>query len=93
VNYEPEVIVQAFIRFNPGRSFVLQDLVDFDQNLFDSNDQFIVAALSAQGVPMPSKFDRSRVVQYAVVSPGDFSAAIILGASSYVRALQVGAIR
>lgn len=93
MNYEAEVIVQAFIRFNPSRSFVLQDLIDFDQALFESNDRFIVAALIAQGIPTPSRYDRSRAVQYAVVSPGEFGAAIMFGASSYARALQVGAIR
>ena len=92
MNYQPDVVVQAFIRFNPDKSFGLQELVDFDARLFTANDRFIVAALQAQNIPNPSEFDKSRVLQFAVVAPGDFGAAIIFGAAAYRRALDVGAI-
>jgi hypothetical protein len=92
MNYQPDVVVQAFIRFNPDKSFELQDLVDFDARLFAANDRFIVAALQAQGITNPSDFDRSRVLQFAVVATGDFSGAIIFGAAAYRRAIDVGAI-
>jgi hypothetical protein len=93
MNYEVEVVIEAFVRFNPDRSFVLQDLVDFDTSLFNSNESFIVAALQGQGIATPSRYDKSRVLQYAVVAPGDFSAALLFGAAAYRRALDVNAIR
>jgi hypothetical protein len=93
MNYQPDVVVQAFIRFNPDKSFELQDLVDFDARLFAANDQFILGALQAQGITNPSDFDKSRVLQFAVVATGDgFSSAIIFGAAAYRRAIDVGAI-
>jgi hypothetical protein len=93
MNYEAEVVLEAFIRFNPDRSFVLQEVVDFDASLFTANDAFIVGALQAQGISTPSRFDKSRVLQYAVVAPGDFGAALTFGAAAYRRAIDVGVIR
>jgi hypothetical protein len=93
MNYEPEVVLQAFLRFNPDRAFVLQDIVDFDDSLATANDTFIVAALHAQGFHTPSRFDKSRVIQYAVVSTGDFGPALIAAASVYRHAIDVGVIR
>ena len=39
-NYHPDVIVETFVRFHPGRSFTLQDLLDYDAELFAANDAF-----------------------------------------------------
>jgi hypothetical protein len=93
MNYEPEVVVQAFVRFNPDRTFELQDIVDFDDSLSAANDTFIIAALQAEGFQTPSRFDKSRVIQYAVVSSGDFGPALIAAASVYRHAIDVGVIR
>jgi hypothetical protein len=93
MTYEPEVVVQAFVRFNPERSFVLQDIVDFDASLTAANDTFIVAALQGQGIATPSRFDKSRVLQYAIVAPGEFGPALLFAASVYRHAIDVGVIR
>ena len=92
MNYQADVVIEAFIRFNPGKSFVLDDLIDFDARLFAANDVFIVAALQARNIPNPSTFDKSKVLQFAVVAQGDFGAALTFGAGAYRRALDVGAI-
>lgn len=92
MNYEPDVVVQVFIRFNPGASFGLEDLENFDASLFANNERFIVAALQSQNIQNPNKFDKSRVLQLATVAPGEFSAALIFGAAAYRHALDIGAI-
>jgi hypothetical protein len=92
-NYHPDVIVETFVRFNPpGRPFTLQDLRDYDAALFAANDTFITAALQQQGLPNPSKFDKSKLLQIACVSPGVFDAAVNHAAVVYVRALSLGVI-
>ena len=93
MNYEVDVVIQAFLQFNPGRSFTLQDLTDFDAQLFTANEAFLLAALQARQIPNPSRFDKSRALQFALAATGDFSAALVFGAGAYRHALDVGAIR
>ena len=70
-NYHPDVVVETFVRFNQqGRPFTLQDLRDYDAELFAANDAFITAALQQRGLPNPSTFDKSKLLQIACVSPG-----------------------
>ena len=91
-NYHPDVVVETFIRFQPGRSFTLQDLQDYDAELFASNDFFFTTALQDRGLPNPSPYDKSKLLQIACVSPGSFDAAVRFAAGAYVRALTIGAI-
>jgi hypothetical protein len=91
-NYQPDVVVETFVRFHPGRSFTLQELRDYDAELFALNDAFFTSALQARGLPNPSTFDKSKLLQIACVSPGAFDAAVIYAAGAYVRALTLGAI-
>jgi hypothetical protein len=91
-NYHPEVIVETFVRFHPGRSFTLQELQDYDRELFEANDAFLTIALQARGLANPSQFDKSKLLQIACVSPGGFGAAVNYAAGAYVRALSLGVI-
>ena len=91
-NYHPDVIVETFVRFHPGRSFTLQELLDYDAELFDANDAFFTAALKARGLTNPSVYDKSKLLQIACVSPGAFDAAVNFAAGAYVRALDLDVI-
>jgi hypothetical protein len=91
-NYHPDVVVETFVRFHPGRSFTLQELHDYDNELFVANDTFFTTALQARGLPNPSTFDKSKLLQIASVAPGSFDAAVLYAAGAYVRALTIGAI-
>jgi hypothetical protein len=91
-NYHPDVVVQTFVRFHPGRSFTLQELKDYDAEIFRTNDAFFTAALLEQGIQNPSTYDKSKLLQIACVSPGRFDAAVLQAAFSYKRALTLGAI-
>ena len=91
-NYHPDVIVETFVRFHPNRSFTLQELHDYDAELFAANDAFFTSALQARGLPNPSPYDKSKLLQMACVSPGGFDAAVMYAAGAYVRALSLGAI-
>ena len=53
-NYHSDVVVETFVRFHPGRSFTLQELHDYDNELFAANDTFFTTALQARGLPNPS---------------------------------------
>jgi hypothetical protein len=66
-NYHPDVVVETFVRFHPGRSFTLQELQDYDAELFAANDAFFTSALRARGLPNPSPFDKSKLLQIACV--------------------------
>ena len=89
-NYHPDVIVETFVRFHPGRSFTLQELLDYDAELFAANDAFFTAALKARGLTNPSVYDKSKLLQIACVSPGKFDEAVNYAAGAYVRALSLG---
>jgi len=91
-NYHPDVVVETFVRFHPGRTFTLQELRDYDAELFATNDAFFTSALVARGLPNPSKFDKSKLLQIACVSPGGFDAAVNYAAGAYVRAISLGVI-
>ena len=91
-NYHADVVVETFVRFHPGRSFTLQELQDYDAELFAANDAFFTSALRARGLPNPSPFDKSKLLQIACVSPGAFDAAVVYAAGAYVRALSLGVI-
>jgi hypothetical protein len=91
-NYHPDVVVATFVRFHPGRSFTLQELKDYDAELFAANDAFFTSALVARGLPNPSAYDKSKLLQIACVSPGAFDAAVLYAAGAYVRALSLGVI-
>jgi hypothetical protein len=91
-NYHPDVIVETFVRFHPGRSFTLQELLDYDAELFAANDAFFTAALKARGLTNPSVYDKSKLLQIACVSPGNFDAAVNYAAGAYVRALDLDVI-
>lgn len=91
-NYHPDAVVETFVRFHPGRSFTLQELHDYDAELFAANDAFLTSALQARGLPNPSTFDKSKLLQIACVAPGAFDAAVLYAAGAYVHALSVGAI-
>ena len=69
-NYHPDVVVETFVRFHPGRMFTLQE----------------------RGLPNPSTYDKSKLLQIASVAPGSFNAAVLYAATAYVRALTIGAI-
>jgi hypothetical protein len=89
-NYHPDVIVETFVRFHPHRSFTRQELVDYDAELFAANDALFTAALQARGLSNPSLYDKSKLLQIACVSPGDFDAAVNYAAGAYIRALSLG---
>jgi hypothetical protein len=91
-NYHPDVIVQTFVRFHPGRSFTLQELQDYDTELFTANDTFFTSALRQRGIQNPSPYDKSKLLQIACGAPGMFDAAVLYAAGAYARALSVGAI-
>jgi hypothetical protein len=91
-NYHPDVVVEAFVRFNPGRTFTLQELRNYDAELFAANDALFTAALRARGILNPSPFDKSKLLQIACVSPGTFDAAVNYAAGAYVRAISEGVI-
>ena len=91
-NYHPDVIVETFVRFHPGRSFTRQELIDYDAELFAANDAFFTAALKARGLTNPSRYDKSKLLQIACVSPGTFDAAVNYAAGAYVRALDLDVI-
>lgn len=91
-NYHPDVVVETFVRFHPNRSFTLQELQDYDAELFAANDAFFTSVLQARGLPNPSPYDKSKLLQMACVSPGAFDAAVMYAAGAYVRALSLGAI-
>lgn len=91
-NYHPDVVVETFVRFHPGRVFTLQELHDYDDELFAANDTFFTTALQARGLPNPSTYDKSKLLQIACVAPGTFNAAVLSAATVYVRALTIGAI-
>jgi hypothetical protein len=91
-NYQSDVVVQTFVRFHPGRSFTLEELQAYDRELFVANDAFFTSALRARGLPNPSPFDKSKLLQIACVSPGAFDAAVNYAAGAYVRALALGVI-
>ncbi len=91
-NYHSDVVVETFVRFHPGRSFTLQELHDYDNELFAANDTFFTTALQARGLPNPSPYDKSKLLQIASVAPGSFDAAVLYAAGAYVRALTIGAI-
>lgn len=90
--YHPDVVVETFVRFHPGRAFTLQELQDYDAELFAANDAFFTSALVARGLPNPSAYDKSKLLQIACVSPGTFDAAVLYAAGAYVRALNLGVI-
>lgn len=91
-HYHPDVVLETFVRFHPGRSFTKQELQDYDAELFAANDAFFTSALVARGLPNPSAFDKSKLLQIACVSPGGFDAAVFYAAGAYVRALSLGVI-
>lgn len=91
-NYHPDVVLEAFVRFHPGRSFTLQELRDYDALLFATNDAIFTSVLVARGLPNPSAYDKSKLLQVACVSPGGFDAAVSYAAGAYVRALSLGVI-
>ncbi len=91
-NFHPDVVVQTFVRFHPGSSFTLQELQDYDAELFASNDGFFTAALRERGIMNPSRFDKSKLLQIALTSPGTFDAAVRYAAGAYAHAVNVGAI-
>jgi hypothetical protein len=91
-NYHPDVVVQTFVRFHPNRTFTLQELRDYDAELFAANDVFFTSALQARGIPNPSTYDKSKLLQIACGAPGMFDAAVLYAAGAYARALSVGAI-
>ena len=91
-NYHPDVVLETFVRLHPGQTFTLQELRDYDAELFASNDAFITATLQQRGLPNPSTFDKSKLLQIACVSPGAFDAAVAHAAVVYVRALSLGVI-
>jgi hypothetical protein len=91
-NYHPDVVLETFVRFHPNRSFTLQELRDYDAELFAANDAFFTSALQARGLPNPSPYDKSKLLQMACVSPGGFDAAVMYAAGAYVRALALDVI-
>jgi hypothetical protein len=91
-NYHPDVVVQTFVRFHPGRSFTLQELRDYDAELFVTNDAFFTNALLQRGIQNPSTYDKSKLLQIACGAPGTFDAAVVYAAGAYARALSIGAI-
>jgi hypothetical protein len=91
-HYHPDVVVQTFVRFHPERTFTLQELRDYDAELFRTNDAFFTAALLEQGIQNPSNYDKSKLLQIACVAPGRFDSAVLQAAFTYKRALTLGAI-
>ncbi len=69
-NYHPDVVLETFVRFHPGQTFTLQELRDYDAQLFATNDAFFTSVLVARGLPNPSAYDKSKLLQIACVSPG-----------------------
>ncbi len=59
-NYHPDVIVETFVRFHPGRSFTLQELLDYDAELFAANDAFFTAALQGARSDQPEACTTNR---------------------------------
>jgi hypothetical protein len=86
-NFHPDVVVQTFVKFHPGRSFTRQELVEYDLQLFNANDAFLAAALRERGILNPTPFDKSKVLQIATCSPGDWDAAVRYAAGAYKHAL------
>jgi hypothetical protein len=91
-NYHPDVVVQTFVRFHPNRSFTLQELRDYDAEIFRTNDVFFTNALLEQGIQNPSSYDKSKLLQIACGAPGRFDAAVVYAAGAYKRAMSLGAI-
>jgi hypothetical protein len=59
---------------------------------YAANDAFFTSARQARGLPSPSLYDKSKLLQMACVSPGAFAAAVLYAAGAYVCALSLGAI-
>lgn len=91
-HYQPDAVVTAFVRFRRRTSFSLQDLLDYDAELFAINDDAFANVLEAAGIPNPSTFDKSKLLVIAACSPGTFHQALFTAAGVYRNALDVGAI-
>ncbi len=91
-HYQPDAVVAAFVRFNHRTSFSLQDLLDYDTELFVINDAVFANFLIHAGIPNPSTFDKSKLLIIAACAPGTFHQALFTAAHVYKNALDVGAI-
>ena len=90
-NYHPDVIVETFVRFHPGRSFTLPGAASTTtRSCSPPTTRSSRPRCRREACPIPSVYDKSKLLQIACVSPGTFDAAVIYAAGAYVRALNLG---
>jgi hypothetical protein len=92
LNYQPDAVLAAFVNFKGRTSFTVQELQDYDVELFVINDSFIVSCLRQVGIQNPGRFDKSKVLLIASCAPGRFDQAVATAAMIYKSALDQGGI-
>ena len=90
-NYHPDVIVETFVRFHPGRSFTLPGAASTTtRSCLLPTTRSSRPRCRREVCPTQALYDKSKLLQIACVSPGTFDAAVNYAAGAYVRALRPG---
>ena len=91
MHYHPDIVLMIFRHEKPTAQITLSAVESFDDDLHTANNDGVVAACEAAGLPNPTKYERSRVLGLAILSLGG-TGKLATAARAYKKAADEGII-